>query len=66
MISFLDKTFCASPDCINACGRAMTQHEKNILSAKIVSAVAFHGDKAIIPVSWGYFCGEPNDEQRKL
>ena len=55
-MSFLDKTFCASPNCINECGRKMTEKEKMILSARIVSAVAFHKEKAIVPVSWGYFC----------
>lgn len=47
MLCFNDRTYCASPNCQNECGRKMTDDEK---------------DKAMtsaFPVSWGFFCGEP-------
>ncbi len=67
-MSFKDKTFCASPDCVNQCGRQMTDHEKEELeelnnklkqrmseafSGKNNGPIWMHG------VSYGYFCGEP-------
>ena len=45
-MSYLDKTFCASPQCKNECGRQMTSEER-----------AKKG--GIEWVSYAYFCGEP-------
>lgn len=42
-MSYLDRTFCASPGCTNECGRKMTHSEE---ARKPNDAV----------VSWGYFC----------
>lgn len=46
-MSYLDKTFCASPQCKNDCGRRMTDAERDQL---IYSEAQY--------VSYGYFCGE--------
>lgn len=47
-MSYLDKTFCDSPQCKNDCGRRMTDEER--------SRLTYLNDKH---VSYGYFCGEP-------
>lgn len=47
-MTFRDKTFCASPDCTNKCGRKMTEIE----SAQLAQAA--EGTL----VSYSYFCGE--------
>lgn len=46
-MSFLDKTFCASPQCKNDCGRRMTDKEREQLTYSQAQYV-----------SYGYFCGE--------
>ena len=53
-MSFLDKTFCASPNCKNECGHKMTQEEQ-------LEAMR-EEDWTSVGVSQGYFCGEPEDE----
>jgi hypothetical protein len=50
-MTYLDKTFCASPHCTNECGRRMTDEEHHRL-------VYLNDDR----VSYGYFCGEPEYE----
>lgn len=48
-----DRTYCASPECHNACGRKMS--DLDIAQKKAFSfAQGFE-----IPVSYAYFCGEP-------
>ncbi len=56
-MSFLDKTFCASPKCKNDCGRQMTDDQKEYLKE-----LAFKGVKTSQMISWAYFCGDPKDE----
>ncbi len=51
---FKDRTFCASPGCINKCGRKMTEQEREELDK--ISAKERR-------VSVGYFC-EHNEENR--
>ena len=51
-MSYLDKTFCASPNCKNECGRKMTEEE----SIKLKSLPTIENKY----VSYAYFCGEPN------
>ena len=46
-MSFLDKTFCASPNCKNDCGRRMTDAQREQLTYTQNECV-----------SYGYFCGE--------
>lgn len=46
-MSFLDKTFCASPQCKNDCGRRMTDAQREQLTYSEAQYV-----------SYGYFCGE--------
>lgn len=46
-MSYLDKAFCASPDCQNKCGRRMTDLELERLSY-------LNNEN----VSYGYFCGD--------
>jgi hypothetical protein len=54
MLCFNDRTYCASPNCENACGRKMTP--RDIELAK----------KSPFPVSWSMFCGEVSmDEMRQ-
>lgn len=48
---FNDRTYCASPDCENKCGRKMTIVEEQ-------EAV-----QSGLPVSYGYFCGELKEEK---
>ena len=60
-MAFLDKTFCASSNCVNECGRKMTKAEENELDFRLCRAIADHGDNAIVPVSWAYFCDLPPD-----
>ncbi len=56
-MSFLDKTFCASPNCQNDCGRQMSNEDKEKFKE-----LAFKGWAASSLVSYAYFCGEPNNE----
>jgi len=45
MICYRDRTYCASPNCENACGRKLTPEVEE--AAK----------KADLPLSLGWFCG---------
>lgn len=54
MICFKDKTFCASPNCKNECGRKMTDEEKEQLEKM--------NETNWVGVMQAYFCGEPEDE----
>lgn len=47
MICWRDTTYCASPDCINECGRKMSEEVKK------------EADKSTLPVAYAYFCGVP-------
>jgi len=47
MLCYEDRTFCASPDCTNECGRKMSDYDKDL------------SRRANLPVAYGYFCGEP-------
>lgn len=49
-MSYLDKTFCASPSCQNDCGRRMTDKEHQ-------SLIYLNEER----VMYAYFCGEPAD-----
>ena len=46
-MSYLDKTFCASPKCKNDCGRRMTDREREQLTYSQAQYV-----------SYGYFCNK--------
>ena len=48
MICYLDKTFCASPNCTNKCGRKITEDDR----AKAI--------RMNLPIASAYFCGEPD------
>ena len=54
MIPFKDKTFCASPDCKNECGRKMTNEDKEHFEKM--------NETMWVGVMQGYFCGEPDYE----
>lgn len=54
MIIFKDKTYCASPQCKNECGRKMTKKEEEQLER-------MKEDDMSVGVSQGYFCGEPEE-----
>ncbi len=46
-----DKTYCASPNCTNECGRKMGARIKYLMS------VDEHNS-----ISYAYFCGEPEND----
>jgi len=52
---FRDKTYCASPNCQNACGRKMSKEIEAILKADKYGRT-----------SYAYFCGEPEQELEDL
>lgn len=52
-MSYLDKTFCASSNCKNECGRKMTEEEKGYLLDN--PPAQYQG------VSYAYFCGDEQD-----
>lgn len=53
MITFRDKTFCASPGCTNECGKKMSDEERT----QIYKMAELCPDE-VLPVCYGYFCGE--------
>jgi hypothetical protein len=53
-LCFKDKTYCASPNCTNECGRKMTPNEMNELRA------------SNLYYSYSYFCGEPDELQKSF
>ncbi len=57
-MTFLDKTFCASPDCKNECGRKMSEHDLSHLEL-----IIWRDPKNCPLVSYAYFCGEPKLEE---
>lgn len=52
---YLDKTFCASPNCTNKCGRMMTQEEQDMLD------YLYSTDDWAPPVAYGLFCENNHD-----
>ena len=54
-MSYLDKTFCASPQCKNDCGRRMTDAQREQLTYSQAQYV-----------SYGYFCGEDDKPVTRL
>lgn len=55
MICYRDKTFCASSNCNNECGRKMSPEIKEILSRDKNGRT-----------SYAYFCDEPELEQKGI
>lgn len=53
MLCHNDRTYCASPNCENKCGRQMSYAHKEHLHQLEKKGQAF-------PVCYGYFCGEPS------
>jgi hypothetical protein len=54
MLCFNDRTYCASPDCENACGRKMSARDIEIAK------------KSLFPVAWSMFCGQVSMEEMSL
>lgn len=54
MMCYRDKTFCASPNCKNECGRKITDKQRD------------EAEKVGLPIAWGYFCGEPEVKQMDI
>lgn len=52
MMCYRDKTFCASPDCKNECGRQITDEQRG------------EAERLGLLIAWGYFCGEPEKTER--
>ena len=59
MISFKDKTFCASPNCKNECGRKLTPE---LLKEYERANLPDQWD-GVLGIAYGYFCGEPEDSK---
>jgi hypothetical protein len=53
MIPFKDKTYCASPNCKNECGRMMTKREREQYEE--------FREEYEVCLSQAYFCGEPEE-----
>ena len=54
-MTFLDKTFCASPNCMNVCGRKMNEEQRKLYPTALKIS-------PFINLSFAYFCGEPLKE----
>lgn len=54
-MAFLDRTFCASPNCENDCGHKMTSEQKSKLDY-------LNETRGPIFVSWSFLCGSPQDD----
>jgi hypothetical protein len=75
IVVFKDKTFCASPNCTNECGRKMTEDERKQLDAinndiqRRISDVFLGKSNSPIMmnngVSYAYFCGEPESNEEE-
>lgn len=59
IMSFKDRTFCASKNCKNKCGRKMTSNEKQELAK-----LGIEGVKLSLLVTYEYFCEEPSYEEK--
>lgn len=57
-MSFLDRTFCASPHCTNKCGQRMNEAERALLRS------VWGTDAAL--VSYAYLCGSPTEQEALL
>lgn len=55
MLSFKDKTFCASPNCKNECGRQLTSKLKEEYE-RVNGPDQWDGT---LGICYGYFCGKP-------
>lgn len=53
MMCYRDKTFCASPNCKNECGRKITDAQRG------------EAERLGLFISWGYFCGEPEQGKER-
>ncbi len=53
MISFKDRTFCASPNCTNECGRQLTEE----LYAEYVKMNLPDQWDGMLGISYSYYCG---------
>jgi len=51
MHCYRDTTYCMSPNCVNECGRKMSEEIKQLLEKDNYNCTAY-----------AYFCGEPDDE----
>ncbi len=54
-MTFKDKTFCASPDCKNECGRKMTPED--VRELEVAAKVNIWNGV----ISQAYFCGVPDE-----
>lgn len=52
MFCYRDKTFCASPNCTNECGRKMTEQERA------------EAERLYMPVAYADFCSEELKENK--
>lgn len=54
MICYLDRTWCASPNCKNECGRKFTKKDRE-------NAIKWWGGEDF-PIAARYFCGGPESK----
>lgn len=58
-LCFKDRSFCASPNCKNECGRQLTPE----LYAEYQKANLPNDWNGMLGISYGYFCGEPTKDE---
>jgi len=61
MISFKDKAFCASPNCVNECGRKLTPELMREYE-RLNMPDEWDG---MLGIAYGYFCNEPEGEDER-
>lgn len=54
MFSYKDRSFCASPNCENKCGRKITDFERA------------QANELNVPIAWGYFCDIPEEAYNSI
>ena len=59
-ICFKDRSYCASPNCTNACGRMMTDEEHE----EYIRVNAPDQQDGMLGIMYGYYCGEPSEPDR--
>ncbi len=56
-MTYKDRTYCASPNCTNKCGRKMPENEKKLLESLYSKGFS-------MLVSYAYFCGTDKKEKK--
>lgn len=54
MRTYKDRTYCASPECKNECGRKLSKEDEELTRGKDIY------------IAYSYFCGQPIHEHKEL